>query len=116
MIRESLTDVADRVLVDAFSGLLVHYCDRIKAHAIIRGLRAVSDFEYEFQMAMMNRHLNAARRDLLHDRQRGVLLHRLATGEGSRQPRRRRLSLVPPGVHKALSQHFEVRGKVAAAM
>lgn len=58
MIREALADVAARVEVDAFNGLLVDYCDRTGAHAIIRGLRAVSDFEYEFQMAMMNRHLN----------------------------------------------------------
>lgn len=58
MIRESLADVGERVTVDAFDGLLVDYCDRIGAQAIIRGLRAVSDFEYEFQMAMMNRHLN----------------------------------------------------------
>lgn len=58
MIRGALGDVADRVVVDSFSGLLVDYCDRVGAHTIIRGLRAVSDFEYEFQMAMMNRHLN----------------------------------------------------------
>jgi pantetheine-phosphate adenylyltransferase len=58
MIREALDDVAGRVSADAFDGLLVDYCDRVGAHAIIRGLRAVSDFEYEFQMAMMNRHLN----------------------------------------------------------
>ena len=58
MIRDALDDVAGRVSVDAFDGLLVDYCARIGAHAIIRGLRAVSDFEYEFQMAMMNRHLN----------------------------------------------------------
>lgn len=57
MIRESLADIADRVTVDAFDGLLVDYCDRIGAQAIIRGLRAVSDFEYEFQMAQMNREL-----------------------------------------------------------
>ncbi|MFN8641387.1 MAG: pantetheine-phosphate adenylyltransferase [Candidatus Binatia bacterium] len=59
MIREALQDVAGRVTADAFDGLLVDYCDRVGAHAIIRGLRAVSDFEYEFQMAMMNRHLNS---------------------------------------------------------
>ena len=41
MIREALTDLADRVEVDAFDGLLVDYCDRIGAHAIIRGLRGV---------------------------------------------------------------------------
>ncbi len=57
MIRAAVRDVADRVSVDSFTGLLVDYCERVQASAIIRGLRAVSDFEYEFQMAMMNRHL-----------------------------------------------------------
>lgn len=58
MIRDALADVAERVQVDSFEGLLVHYCRRMDARVIIRGLRAVSDFEYEFQMAMMNHHLN----------------------------------------------------------
>lgn len=57
MIRESLAQPAPRATADSFSGLLVDYCERVDARAIIRGLRAVSDFEYEFQMAMMNRHL-----------------------------------------------------------
>ncbi len=57
MIRDALADVADRVAADSFSGLLVDYADRIRARVLIRGLRAVQDFEYEFQMAMMNRHL-----------------------------------------------------------
>jgi pantetheine-phosphate adenylyltransferase len=56
MIREALADTP-RGKTDSFTGLLVDYCDRVGARAIIRGLRAVSDFEYEFQMAMMNRHL-----------------------------------------------------------
>jgi pantetheine-phosphate adenylyltransferase len=43
--------------VDVFDGLLVEYARRRRASAIVRGLRAVSDFEYEFQMALMNRHL-----------------------------------------------------------
>ena len=46
------------VEVVAFEGLLVEYVRKRKAHAIIRGLRAISDFEYEFQMALMNRKLN----------------------------------------------------------
>ncbi len=46
-----------RVEVDAFSGLLVDYCQRRGARVIIRGLRALADFEYEFQFAHMNRHL-----------------------------------------------------------
>ena len=44
--------------VESFSGLLVEFMEQIRARTIVRGLRAVSDFEYEFQMALMNRHLN----------------------------------------------------------
>jgi pantetheine-phosphate adenylyltransferase len=43
-----------RVTVDTFSGLLIDYVASRKAHVIIRGLRAISDFEYEFQIAQMN--------------------------------------------------------------
>ena len=46
------------VEIDSFDGLLVDYAASRKAHAILRGLRAMSDFEYEFQMALMNRRLN----------------------------------------------------------
>ena len=47
----------DNVVVDDFDGLLVDYAKRTGASLILRGLRAVSDFEYELQMAMMNRRL-----------------------------------------------------------
>ena len=57
MLAESLKGV-DRVEVDSFDGLLVDYARRRNAAAILRGLRATSDFEYEFQMALVNRHLN----------------------------------------------------------
>ena len=46
------------VEVDTFEGLLVDYVERRRAQVIVRGLRAVSDFEFEFQMALMNRRLN----------------------------------------------------------
>tara|TARA_B100000927_G_scaffold88917_2_gene71865 strand:+ start:5195 stop:5674 length:480 start_codon:yes stop_codon:yes gene_type:complete len=46
------------VEVTAFEGLLVDYVKEVEANAILRGLRAVSDFEYEFQMALMNRSLD----------------------------------------------------------
>jgi pantetheine-phosphate adenylyltransferase len=46
------------VEVDTFDGLLVDYVDRRRAQVIVRGLRAVSDFEFEFQMALMNQRLN----------------------------------------------------------
>ena len=50
--------VGPDVRVESFSGLLVDFMDKIGGRAVIRGLRAVSDFEYEFQMALMNRRLN----------------------------------------------------------
>jgi pantetheine-phosphate adenylyltransferase len=46
------------VTVDAFTGLLVEYVERVQGEAVVRGLRAVSDFEFEFQLALMNRKLN----------------------------------------------------------
>ena len=55
MIRETVQD--PKVDVQSFDGLLVDFARKIGASVIVRGLRAVSDFEYEFQMALMNRHL-----------------------------------------------------------
>jgi len=57
MVRDVFKGSKGRVQADSFQGLLVHYAERKKATVIIRGLRAVSDFEYEFQMAMMNHRL-----------------------------------------------------------
>ncbi len=56
MAEESITDLTN-VSVTTFGGLLVDFAVEQKAHAIIRGLRALSDFEFEFNMALMNRHL-----------------------------------------------------------
>src|SRR5687768_4393420 len=56
IIRDVFTG-KDNVQVETFEGLLVDYAQRKKASVLVRGLRAVSDFEYEFQMALMNRHL-----------------------------------------------------------
>jgi pantetheine-phosphate adenylyltransferase len=56
IIREVFKEYPN-IEVDTFDGLLVEYARRRRASALIRGLRAVSDFEYEFQMALMNRHL-----------------------------------------------------------
>jgi len=57
MIKQSFNG-EKAVLVDSFGGLLVDYANMKKAVAIIRGMRAISDFESEFQMALMNRKLN----------------------------------------------------------
>ncbi len=57
MLRESMKDVPG-ITFDTFGGLLVDFAKQRGAHAILRGMRAVSDFEYEFQLALMNRKLN----------------------------------------------------------
>jgi len=56
MIREALGQTKN-VTIDSFQGLLVDYAKSQQAQVVLRGLRAVTDFEYEFQMAMMNRRL-----------------------------------------------------------
>jgi len=57
LLKEAVRDWPD-VEVDSFDGLLVDYARSVGAGAILRGIRAASDFEYEMQMAMMNRHLS----------------------------------------------------------
>ena len=56
---ESATKDSDNVVVTDFSGLLVDFAERIGASVIIRGIRAISDYEYELQMALMNRRLSS---------------------------------------------------------
>jgi pantetheine-phosphate adenylyltransferase len=57
MVRRSIRHMR-QVKADSFDCLLVDYVRRCSAHAIVRGLRAISDFEFEFQLALMNRKLN----------------------------------------------------------
>ena len=59
MVRAELTPFGDRVEVRPFSSLLMHFAEALGATVIVRGLRAVADFEYEFQMTAMNQRLNA---------------------------------------------------------
>lgn len=56
ILREVTQDLP-RVEIHSFSGLLVNFVKKVEANAVVRGIRAVSDFEYEFQMALMNREL-----------------------------------------------------------
>jgi len=57
LIRDATRSLGDQVSVDAFDGLTVAHAKQVGATAIVRGLRALSDFESEFQMALMNRRL-----------------------------------------------------------
>lgn len=108
MIRESLGEIEGgaRVEVTAFNGLLVDYARQCQASVILRGLRAISDFEFEFQMAHMNRRLAP-----------GVETVFMMTGEDqfyvSSQMVREIAAfagdvsgLVPPHVHRRLRERF----------
>ncbi|MFH1824323.1 MAG: pantetheine-phosphate adenylyltransferase [Candidatus Firestonebacteria bacterium] len=57
MIKDATKDFKN-VTVDKFNGLLIDYVKKVKCNVVMRGLRVVSDFEYEFQMALTNRKLN----------------------------------------------------------
>lgn len=62
MVKECLSTIpnaSSKISVEAFDGLLVDFAKKQNASVIIRGLRAISDFEYEFQMALMNRKLDS---------------------------------------------------------
>lgn len=57
ILREATKDLPN-VRVESFEGLLTDYCSSIDIYVVVRGLRAVTDFEYELQMSQMNRHLS----------------------------------------------------------
>ncbi|HEX6815059.1 MAG TPA: pantetheine-phosphate adenylyltransferase [Gemmatimonadaceae bacterium] len=104
-IRSALAD-DPRVEVRQFDGLLVDLARSVGATLSIRGLRAVADFEYEFQMALMNRHLNAdmetvfmmPRLDLTYVS--SSLVREIARFHGET------VDLVNPTVHRALRERF----------
>ena len=92
--KQPLFSVEERIEIDprdgraarsgceSFSGLLVDFMDRVGARAVVRGLRAVSDFEYEFQMALMNRRLNPRVETVFMMPARGLHLPLEPAGEG----------------------------------
>ncbi len=59
MLQKEVADFGDKVEVRQFSSLLMHFAEELQANCIVRGLRAVADFEYEFQMTAMNQRLNS---------------------------------------------------------
>ena len=109
MFREELQEAGDRVVYDSFHGLLVDYVERMQAKIIIRGLRAASDFEYEFQMALMNRHMKPEIDTVFlttgaaHFYTAARLVKEIASLDGSVK------GLVPPHVEKRLREKFAQR-------
>jgi pantetheine-phosphate adenylyltransferase len=107
MIRETLKG-SENVIVDSFEGLLVDYLRKMNAKFVIRGLRAMSDFDYEFQMASVNRTLKPdidtifmmTSRDFFFISSRTV--KEVASYGGSVK------EFVPPNVEKRLKEKFQV--------
>ncbi|MCS1410799.1 MAG: Phosphopantetheine adenylyltransferase [Verrucomicrobia subdivision 3 bacterium] len=93
--------------IDTFDGLLVNYVAKRQGHAIVRGLRAVSDFEFEFQLALMNRQLNDTIETIFmmpKDRftfLSSSIVKEIASLNGSID------AFVPAPVHRALKKKFD---------
>jgi pantetheine-phosphate adenylyltransferase len=112
MIEESVRGLRGASAM-RFSGLLVDCARRIGAQAIIRGLRAVSDFEFEFQMALMNRRLAPGIEiAFLMPSQEFTYLNSTLVKEVARHGGRVR-GLVPPGVERRLKQRLAPAGRPA---
>ncbi|NJC88698.1 MAG: pantetheine-phosphate adenylyltransferase [Desulfuromonas sp.] len=108
LIREAVSD-NPRVRVDTFEGLLVDYVMAQGARVILRGLRAVSDFEYEFQIAQMNHNLRREVETLFmmtsvpYGYLSSSIVKEVASLNGQVE------ALVPPTVYKALLEKFPRR-------
>lgn len=100
------TENMGNVEIDTFGGLLVDYAAQKNAHAVLRGMRAVSDFEYEFQMALMNRKLNRSIQTVfLMTGLRWIFTSSSIIKEAA-QFGGRIDEMVPPCVNKKLSEKF----------
>lgn len=105
-LAEKATKHVGNVRIDSFSGLLVDYVQKQNGQAIVRGLRAVSDFEFEFQLALMNRRLNETVETIFmmpKDRYTFLsssIIKEIASLGGSIE------GLVPPAVGQALTDAF----------
>ncbi len=109
MAREFFAD-NPRVVVEGFHGLLVSYVENRGARVILRGLRAVSDFEYEFQMALMNRKLNHAIQTVfLMTEYRWLYISSTIIKEAARVGGDIR-GLVPDAVHTRLLEKYGLSG------
>lgn len=110
MIKEAIKEIPEyhRIEVDSFSGLLVDFAKKKSASIIIRGLRAVSDFEYEMQLALMNRKLsNSIDTIFLMPSLRWIFLSSSIVKEAA-QFGGNVEDLVPPVVFQKLKEKFSV--------
>ncbi|MFW6334746.1 MAG: pantetheine-phosphate adenylyltransferase [Desulfosalsimonas sp.] len=107
LLEQSLQDISG-LEIASYDGLLVDYAKKRGAHAILRGMRAVSDFEYEFQMALMNRRLNREIQTVfLMTGLRWIFTSSSIIKEAAKFGGNIE-SMVPPPVQKKLEEQFKV--------
>jgi pantetheine-phosphate adenylyltransferase len=106
MLDEATADLRSNFRIVAFDGLLIDLVTRERADCIVRGIRAVSDFEYEFQMALMNRKLRSTVETVFlmpHERYTYISSRLIKEVASYGAPV---AGLVPPGVEKRLAETF----------
>jgi pantetheine-phosphate adenylyltransferase len=103
LIQQNI-DHFGNVSVESFDGLLVDYAKEIGASVVVRGLRAVSDFEFEFQMAQMNRHLDSVLETIFLMPNEKYFYTSSSLIKQVHLFGDRETGLVPPNVSKALSE------------
>ncbi len=111
LLRENVAHLP-MVRVQPLEGLTVDFAHRMGAVAVVRGLRAISDFEYEFQLAQMNRHLDSSIETVfLMPNQQFFYTSSNIVKEVCRLARDRVASFVPPNVQEALATRYNELGR-----
>lgn len=105
LIEENLTDLPNAEVI-AFYGLIVDLAKKLDAMALIRGMRAVSDFEHEFQMAQMNRHLDDQIETIFLMPNEDYFFTSSTLVKQVHRFTDRETRLIPPNVHRALCEKF----------
>ena len=108
LIRQSINGNPN-VLIDSFDGLLVDYVRKVDAPTVIRGLRAMSDFEYEFQMASMNRNLNPQMDTIFMMTGKDYFFVSSRTIKEVAAFRGSIAEFVPPAVERSLREKFSIK-------
>lgn len=116
MLLEATAHFGNAVTVDAFEGLLVHYMEQKKASVVLRGLRALSDFDYEFEMALANREMAPTIETIfMMSSQEHIFLRASLVKEISRLGGR--IShYVPPCVERRLNEYFHRDGSATVGL
>ncbi len=106
MLKESTRNMDGEIEVDSFNGLLADYMTVKKAKVVLRGLRAISDFEYELEMALTNRHLNEEAETMFLTPSEKYIYLRASTVRQIAKLKGDVSAFVTPNVEKRLAQHY----------